>query len=104
MAHNSASFNFDAEQEGIAIAIGAGRDDPQPVARTLAFGPQPVSGPAVKRDVALRNRSRESVWVHESHHKDLAVRCVLDYGGNQPGQFAEIKLNIHTFSPKQKAR
>src|SRR6266581_9710752 len=60
MANHSRALDLHLDQEGVAIAVGADRNDLQPVARCLTLRPQFVAGSAEECDVASGHRAFKS--------------------------------------------
>ena len=56
MADHSCSLHLNPQQQSVAIAIGAGRDDLQPIARGLALHPELLPRPAEERHIATLQR------------------------------------------------
>jgi len=107
MADDSCSFDFDAEYNCVAIAVGCGGDDAQAIAGSFAFHPKLVAGAAEESYVALFKRAVESFAVHESEHQDFSVGRILHDRGKQAAHFFEVEFCIHFLSSsgeKQKAR
>jgi len=52
MTNDARAFDFDAQQQCVAVAVGEGGNDAQAIARALALGPETIAGAAVERDVS----------------------------------------------------
>ena len=52
MADHAFPLHPHLQQNGVAIAVGRGRDHFEPVAGSLSLGPKLVAGAAEKRDIS----------------------------------------------------
>src|SRR5215472_11510688 len=102
MAYDSHTFDFYANEYGIAIAISAGGNHAEPIARRLALCPQFLSRAAEKCDISAAKSTFECFLIHESDHQHCAVGVTLYDGRNQAAQFIEVKFDIHFVLLKSK--
>jgi hypothetical protein len=99
MTHESCSFDLNAQQQRVAIAVGVRRNYAQAIAGTLAFGPELIASSAVERHVTVLQRAIQSLAIHETYHQDFTIGRILDYCGKQSAHLFEIKFCVHCIFP-----
>ena len=92
MADHTFPLHPHLQQNGVAIAVGRGRNHFEPVAGSLTLGPKLVAGAAEKRDVSGPQRLLKGLPIHEAQHQHLAAGCVLHNRGQQPLHLVEINF------------
>ena len=90
MTDHALALHPHLQQNGVAIAVGRGRDHFEAVAGGLALGPKLVAGAAEKSDIAGPQRLFKRFPIHEAQHQHLAAGRILHDGGQQPLHFVEI--------------
>ncbi len=60
----------------------------------FAFEPELVARAAIEGCEAGFDRFAEGFLVHEAEHEDAAGGLILDDGGNQAVEFAEIEMHV----------
>jgi len=107
VANHALALHLDAAQDSVEVAIGGGRDHPQPVARGLPFGPKLVSRAAEEGNVAGLQGGLVRRTVHEAQHQHFTVDGILYDGRRQPTHFVEVNFHSHfrhSFRAKTKPR
>src|SRR5579863_8207997 len=72
VANQAVTFNLDAEEQSVVVAIGGGGDDSQPIAAGLAFHPQLLAGAAPEGDKAGFECFRVTGGIEKTQHQHLA--------------------------------
>ena len=101
MADHAFAFHADAQQHGVAVAVGRGRDDLQAVAAGLAFYPKALSGTAGESGGSASDGPLVGLAVHEAEHEDLPAGFVLHDRRRQPLHLVEVDGgHLRFLSPK----
>ena len=82
------------DEQGVEIAVGRNILDQQLVPRRFAFEPQLVPRAAEERRVAGFDGLLESLFIHETDHKDGAGGVILNDGRDQSVEFTEIEIHL----------
>jgi hypothetical protein len=99
VAYHPGSLHFDAQQQGVAVTVGVGRDDLQTVPRTFSLHPKLLARAAEEGYVAFLDRLLQGLAIHKSHHQDCAIARILDDCRDEATHFFEIEFCIHTVLP-----
>jgi len=91
VADEAVALDEDAEEEGVAIAVGEGFDDAEAIAAGGAFLPELGAGAAEESDVAGAEGEGEGVGIEEAEHEDLAGGGVLNDAGEEAAGFGEVE-------------
>lgn len=102
MTYHSGSLDLDPQKKCVVIAIGDRGNQPQPVPRSLSFGPKLVATAAEKRDVACRERTLARLAIHKTQHQHFAGRLILHNRWRQTLHLVKINYRIHEFCLSRK--
>ena len=91
MADQSRTFDLDAQEQRVPIAVGVCGNDSQTVTGALALRPKLVAGPAEEGDIAPFEGAFYRLAVHEAHHQHFAVERVLHYRGDETVHLFEVE-------------
>src|SRR5580704_13521576 len=99
MTNQPRSFDFDLEQECIAITVSGRSQQLEPVARGLSLGPKLVARAAEKRHIARSERALASLAIHKAEHQHFARVSILHNGRRQALHLFKIDFAVHNSCP-----
>jgi hypothetical protein len=103
MTHTGAE-SFDLEENGVPIAVGGDGLYHQAVTGRFAFEPELVPGPAEEGCEAALDGLSKRFFVHEAEHEDAAGLMVLNDGGHEPVEFAEVEFHVESNKKARRVR
>ena len=96
MADHTFSLDLDPQQQRVAVTVGRGRNQLQPVAGCFPFRPELAAGAAEKRHVTGQERALARLAIHEAQHQHFPIGGILHDGRRQALHLVKIDLHLHS--------